>query len=170
MLQIQAKIIDGAVLCIMTLQHLAQPPHLYAGIAVADIEISRTAKPIDCDGKGFKQMRTPGKCFFDQKAELPVATARRAPGSAVDSVTSDLRHWLAARWQWFRPRTIPVTVAFAGMLGVLHAVSYLSTPPPHSVASGAMSGAIFVDGKPYQDGTRLPDFDSGYRVRLVIQQ
>ena len=108
--------------------------------------------------------------LFDQKAELPVATVRRAPGSAVDSVTSDLRHWLAARWQWFRPRTIPVTVAFAGMLGVLHAVSYLSTPPPHSVASAAMSGAIFVDGKPYQDGTRLPDFDSGYRVRLVIQQ
>lgn len=98
-----------------------------------------------------------------------MATVRRAPGSTVELVASDLRRWLAARWQWFKPRTIPVTVAFVGMLGVLQAVEYLSTPPPQS-AGTAVSGAIFVDGKPYQDGTRLPDFDSGYRVRLVIKQ
>ena len=108
--------------------------------------------------------------LFDQKADLPVATVRRAPGSAVDVVASDLRRWLAARWQWFKPRTIPVTVAFVGMLAVLQAVSYLSTPPPPAAATAALSGAIFVDGKPYQDGARLPDFETGYRVRLVIQR
>ncbi|MBA3453892.1 MAG: hypothetical protein H0T42_12425 [Deltaproteobacteria bacterium] len=66
--------------------------------------------------------------LFDHKGELPVATVRRAPGSQVDLVASDLRRWLAARWQWFKPRTIPVAVAFVGMLGVLQAVSYLSQP------------------------------------------
>ncbi len=96
--------------------------------------------------------------LFDQYAELPVATVR-APGWTVDVVTRDLGRWLAARWQWFKPRTIPVTVAFVGMLGVLQAVSYLSTPP-QPAATAANSGAIFVDG----------NFDSGYRVRLVIQQ
>ncbi len=107
--------------------------------------------------------------LFDRKAELPVATVRRAPSWGIDVVASDLKRWLAARWQWFKPRTIPVTVAFIGMLGVLQAVSYLSTPP-QTGATAAMTGAIFIDGKPYQDGARLPDLDSGYRVRLVIQQ
>ncbi len=87
--------------------------------------------------------------LFDRTAELPVATVRRPPGSTVEVMTSDFRRWLAARWQWFKPRTIPVTVAFVGMLGVLQAVSYLSTPPAEATTT-TISGAIFVDGEPPQ--------------------
>lgn len=73
--------------------------------------------------------------LFDRIAELPVATVRRVPGSRVEVVASDVRRWLAARWQWFKPRTIPVTVAFVSMLGVLQALSYLSQPPPETTST-----------------------------------
>lgn len=106
-----------------------------------------------------------------QVGELPVATVRRAPGASAELLVSDLKRWLTARWRWFRPRTIPVTVAFVGMLGMLQAVNYLSTPPATHAQTTTMSGAIFIDGKPYKDGSRIPDLESsGYRVRLVLQQ
>lgn len=73
--------------------------------------------------------------LFDRTAELPVATVRRAPGSRVEVVASDFRRWLAARWQWFKPRTIPVAVAFVGMLGVLQALNYLSEPPAEAAST-----------------------------------
>ena len=115
--------------------------------------------------------------LFDQVGELPVATVRRAPGSRVELLASDFARWVTARWRWFKPRTIPMTVAFLGMLAVIHAVHYLSHPPAASPPSASIridhrtAGAmIFVDGKPYQDGARLPDLEStGYRVRLVLQ-
>jgi hypothetical protein len=62
--------------------------------------------------------------IFDQPpAELPVATLR--PRDSASQLLLDARGWLAARWQWLRPRAIPVAVAFAGMIGVLVAASYL---------------------------------------------
>lgn len=62
--------------------------------------------------------------IFDQPpAELPVATLRsRDPGFRL---LLDVRRWLVSRWRWLRPRAIPVTVAFAGMLGVLASARYL---------------------------------------------
>ncbi len=62
--------------------------------------------------------------IFDQPpAELPVATlVPREPGIQL---AVDLRAWLAARWRWFRPRTVPMIVAFVGMLAVMGAASYL---------------------------------------------
>lgn len=62
--------------------------------------------------------------IFDQPpAELPVATLR--PRDSASQLLLDARGWLAARWQWLRPRAIPVAVAFAGMIGVLVSASYL---------------------------------------------
>jgi hypothetical protein len=50
-----------------------------------------------------------------------------------------MRRWIMSRWRWLRPRAIPVTVAFAGMLGVLAATSYLRElahrPPEHLPAA-----------------------------------
>lgn len=112
--------------------------------------------------------------LFDQVQELPVATLRRAPRSTVELLAGDLQRWFAARWQWFRPRTIPVLVAFVGMLGVVRAVNYLSNPPAAmtgsaSIETPAAGTMIYVDGKPYRDGKRLDELPtSGYRVRLVL--
>jgi hypothetical protein len=62
--------------------------------------------------------------IFDQPpAELPVATLR--PRDGASQLLLDARGWLAARWQWLRPRAIPVVVAVAGMIGVLVSASYL---------------------------------------------
>jgi len=108
--------------------------------------------------------------LFDQARELPVATVRRAPRSQFALLVGDLQRWVGARWRWFRPRTVPTLVAFAGMLGVLQAVDYLSHPPVDSVATAAEL-RIYIDGTPYRNGTPVPDLEgTGYRVRLVVQQ
>jgi hypothetical protein len=71
--------------------------------------------------------------IFDQPpAELPVATLR--PRETGAQLLLDVRGWLVSKWRWLRPRSIPVAVAFAGMLGVLASASYLRElahqPPP----------------------------------------
>ncbi len=68
--------------------------------------------------------------IFDHgPAEFPVARVRpRDPGSRALVLLGDLKLWLAARWSWLRPRTIPVLVAVAGMLFVLMSADYLAHP------------------------------------------
>ena len=61
--------------------------------------------------------------FDHPPAELPVATLR--PRELGPQLLLDAREWVAAKWAWLRPRSIPVAVAFAGMLGVLASASYL---------------------------------------------
>jgi len=116
--------------------------------------------------------------LFDRVGQLPVATVRRTSRGKVELVAEGVAHWIAARWQWLRPRRIPVAVAFIGMLAVIQSVSYLATPPADAIATasirvdaGTPGTMIFVDGKPYLNGQRMPDLQSsGYRVRLVLQQ
>jgi hypothetical protein len=66
--------------------------------------------------------------LFDQgPSELPVATAKpRRLGDGAIAIVSDLRRWLAARWSWLVPRTVPVLVAAAGLVAVLASAEYLS--------------------------------------------
>jgi hypothetical protein len=62
--------------------------------------------------------------IFDQPpAELPVATLR--PRDTAAQLLLDLRGWLDSKWRWLKPRSIPVAVAFAGMLAVLASAAYL---------------------------------------------
>lgn len=62
--------------------------------------------------------------IFDQPpAELPVATM--VPKDRATRLAADLRAWFAARWYWFRPRAIPMVVAFVGMLAVIGAATWL---------------------------------------------
>lgn len=111
--------------------------------------------------------------LFDQVRELPVATVRRAPRTLLPRLAGDLSRWLLARWEWFRPRMIPVAVALVGMLAVLRAVDYLSHPhtgaadPAHAQAGS--SGLMYVDGTLYRDGAPVAAPDRGFRVRLVVQ-
>jgi hypothetical protein len=66
--------------------------------------------------------------IFDQPpGELPIATVRpRASRARIKVIAGDLERWFGARWSWFRPRTVPVIVAFVGMLAVIGAGRYLS--------------------------------------------
>lgn len=66
--------------------------------------------------------------IFDQgPSELPVATLRpREPRAWATVLARDLGAWIAARWHWLRPRTVPVLVAAMGMFWVLAAANYLT--------------------------------------------
>jgi hypothetical protein len=67
-----------------------------------------------------------GDMIFDQpRAELPVATL--VPRSRSTQLATGLAGWLTARWHWFRPRTIPMIVAFLGLLAVVGFANYLKT-------------------------------------------
>jgi hypothetical protein len=70
-------------------------------------------------------------------AARPVATLRpRDPGARL---VVDMRRCFMSWWGWLRPRANPVTVAFAGLLGVLAATCYLRElahrPPEHLPAA-----------------------------------
>lgn len=65
--------------------------------------------------------------LFDGPAALPTATLRsRASEARHRVIAADLHGWLANRWCWVRPRTVPLLVAFVGMIAVLGATKYLS--------------------------------------------
>ncbi len=68
--------------------------------------------------------------LFDHgPAEFPVARVMpRDTGGRALVMLGDLQMWLAARWSWLRPRTIPVIVAVFGMMFVLMSADYLSHP------------------------------------------
>lgn len=82
-------------------------------------------------GAGARSTRAPAgpadntvDMIFDQPpADLPVATLR--PRETGAQLLLDVRGWLLSKWRWLRPRSIPVAVAFAGMLGVLASANYL---------------------------------------------
>jgi hypothetical protein len=76
--------------------------------------------------------------LFDQgPSELPVATVvPHEMRSRALVWAGALRRWIAARWDWFRPRTVPVIAAVFGMLFVLASADYLAhvQGEPHSTA------------------------------------
>jgi hypothetical protein len=80
----------------------------------------------------------PEPVLFDRgPAEFPLATIRpREPRARMVALAGGLQRWLAARWQWFRPRTVPVAVAALGMIAVLKSADYLANqhgePAPHA--------------------------------------
>lgn len=110
-------------------------------------EAARTRSPVDTEDM-----------LFDRGMELPQATIRRAPRAWGDILAGDFKRWVLSRWSWLRPRTVPVVVAFVGMLGMLQAVEYLSS-------AGDAPAAIAGDAAtPYVDGEPAP---AGHQVRLV---
>jgi hypothetical protein len=64
---------------------------------------------------------------FDRPAaKLPIARLRpSAPRARRRAIVADLDRWLLARWEWLRPRTVPLLAAFLGLLVTLAAVKYV---------------------------------------------
>jgi hypothetical protein len=78
-------------------------------------------------------------------AELPVATL--VPRESSTRFAFDLRAWFVARWAWFRPRTVPMIVALAGMLAVIASGNYLrnyaqQTPERLQATSNVEPGTV----------------------------
>jgi hypothetical protein len=90
--------------------------------------------------------------FDSLPAELPIATLLSDAHQARHRVIGGhLRHWLDERWTWLRPRTVPMIVAFVGMLAVLGSTKYLST-----YAGSAPHRSLTVSG---DDSTPQPRRD-----------
>ena len=66
--------------------------------------------------------------LFDHgPAEFPVATAvPREPRARLIATVADLKRWVAARWEWFKPRSVPCAVAGLGMVAVIASAHYLA--------------------------------------------
>lgn len=62
--------------------------------------------------------------FDGPRTKLPVATLL-ASGSQTRR-RMDLDRWLVQRWDWVRPRAVPLLAAFVGLLLTLGAVKYTS--------------------------------------------
>ena len=81
--------------------------------------------------------------LFDPPRELPTATVVIEPRTFTQLLSSGIALWLSDRWRWLRPRTIPLTVALVGLLGVVRAVDYLThLPTPSPTSSIASSGGV----------------------------
>ena len=81
--------------------------------------------------------------LFDQAPlELPVATVLPRPG--LPAAVAGLRRWLHMRWRWLRPRTVPVLVAFAGMIAVLASARGLSRIAQEGFEGGGASAPALI--------------------------
>lgn len=82
--------------------------------------------------------------FDHGPAEFPIATLRPHSASArMTALVGALEKWLAARWQWFRPRTVPCAVAGLGMMAVLAFSEYLTNEDAET--AHAVPSAVRVD-------------------------
>ncbi len=85
--------------------------------------------------------------LFDHgPTELPVASVvARDPRARVTALVADLRHWIAARWLWLRPRTVPCAVAGLGMVAIVASADYLAH---HQVEHVPSAHVVHVDIAP----------------------
>ena len=125
--------------------------------------------------------------LFDQPpAELPVATLR--PREAGTQLRIDARNWFGSKWRWFQPRTVPVLVAVAGMVGLIASANYLrsfgktnpeqlsiqvrrTAPVEHGFMRLDLDNAparIIIDGKLSPDAVANQQLDPGvYKIDIV---
>ena len=99
--------------------------------------------------------------FDGPRIKLPVATLL-ASGSQTRR-RMDLDRWLSVRWDWVRPRAVPLLAAFVGLLLSLGAVKYTSllsyTPEQAHAQARAARAAPAAEAAPEQP--RLPPVYQG---------
>lgn len=87
----------------------------------------RRSRPLKTHALSPAGIDTEMVSFDHGPVEFPVASVRprEVRGRAV-AVLSDLQRWLAARWAWFKPRSVPCAVAGLGMIAVIASADYLA--------------------------------------------
>ncbi len=67
---------------------------------------------------------------------VPLPAARvRVRGLSPAGVAASFVGWLGAQARWLRPRALPGVIAFAGLCGIMSAMSYLAKVPAATVAA-----------------------------------
>jgi hypothetical protein len=64
------------------------------------------------------------RMLFEPRTKLPTATLLAS--SSLTRRRTELDRWLSLRWDWVRPRAVPLLAAFIGLLLTLAAVKYTS--------------------------------------------
>jgi hypothetical protein len=102
-------------------------PRFRKRIAVTYSRMRRRAPRRQKEAKRTERVQVETMAFDHGPSEFPMATIRprEARGRAVAAVAA-LQRWLVARWQWFKPRSMPCVVAGLGMLAVIAAADYLA--------------------------------------------
>ena len=92
----------------------------------------RSRSQVNNQARSAQPVNTEIVLFDHRPAEFPVATARpREARAQLIALAAALQRWLLARWQWFKPRTIPCAVAALGMIAVLAFSQYLANYKEH---------------------------------------
>jgi hypothetical protein len=78
--------------------------------------------------------------FWEGTTEFPIATVRPKNNGHMQYAIGALTRWLVARWQWFKPRWLPVAVAALSMFAVVSAADYLA----HHMGQKAPPKAVHV--------------------------
>ena len=102
--------------------------------------------------------------WHHEATEFPIAIVRpRDLRARVLSMLGDLQRWLAMRWAWFKPRTLPLVVTAIGMTLVFAAADYVARAATNAVdrSTAALDAELH---------TNPPDRPSdGLSVRLSSQ-
>ena len=95
---------------------------------IAYTRVRKRSRPQDIKQARSSQLINTEIVPFDHgPAEFPVALARpREMRAIVTAAAAALQRWLAARWQWLKPRTVPCAVAGLGMVAILAFSQYLA--------------------------------------------
>jgi hypothetical protein len=87
----------------------------------------KKSRPVEKQARSARPVNTEIVLFDHGPAEFPVAAVRpREPSARAVAAIASLQRWLAARWQWLRPRAVPCAVAGLGMVAVLAFSDYLA--------------------------------------------
>jgi hypothetical protein len=82
--------------------------------------------------------------FNHGPVEFPVATVRpREVRAFAIALLTDLKNWLAARWEWLKPRAVPCAVAGLGMVAVIASADYLAHD--HSDKASSAPRVVQID-------------------------
>jgi hypothetical protein len=96
-------------------------------LAYTRLRRRRASRRSQNQARDVQAVNTEDMLFDSRPAELPVATVRSSePRARTTAILAGLQQWVRARWQWFKPRTVPVAVAALGMFAMIEAAEYLA--------------------------------------------
>ena len=108
----------------------------------------RSKRRVEKQARSTQHVNTEIVLFDHGPTEFPVATVRpREARAQVIALVGALQAWLVARWQWFKPRSVPCAVAGLGMIAVLAFSQYLVTYKGQC-SKGSRTQAVHIDIAP----------------------